>query len=124
MVVWGEHPQIYGSNDLFGVKFPNEIHPVFNSFHDTILLVDKGVKQVSSTIGHKLMHNHPFADARFVQAQDHMSRMISILKKGDLKSFIEVVETEALSLHAMMMCSDPYFILMKPNTLEIINKII
>jgi diphosphomevalonate decarboxylase len=33
------------------------------------------------------------------------------------------VESEALSLHAMMLTSMPYFILMKPNTLEIINRI-
>ncbi|OYX86017.1 MAG: diphosphomevalonate decarboxylase, partial [Flavobacteriales bacterium 32-34-25] len=37
--------------------------------------------------------------------------------------FIKIVESEALTLHAMMMTSMPYFILMKPNTLEIINKI-
>ena len=36
---------------------------------------------------------------------------------------MEIVESEALTLHAMMMSSNPYFILMKPNTLEIINKI-
>ena len=36
---------------------------------------------------------------------------------------MSLVESEALSLHAMMMTSMPYFILMKPNTLEIINKI-
>jgi mevalonate pyrophosphate decarboxylase len=29
--------------------------------------------------------------------------------------FIKVVESEALTLHAMMMTSMPYFILMKPN---------
>jgi diphosphomevalonate decarboxylase len=34
-----------------------------------------------------------------------------------------VVESEALTLHAMMMTSMPYFILMKPNTLQIINAI-
>jgi diphosphomevalonate decarboxylase len=33
-----------------------------------------------------------------------------------------VVESEALTLHAMMMTSMPYFILMKPN-IEIINAI-
>ena len=33
------------------------------------------------------------------------------------------MESEALTLHAMMMTSMPYFILMKPNTLEIINRI-
>ncbi len=123
LVVWGKHPQIHGSSDKFGIKYPGDIHKVFTTFHDTILLVDKGVKQVSSTIGHNLMLIHPFAEARFTQAQDNMSRMIPILKNGDLNAFIDIVEKEALSLHAMMMTSSPYFILMKPNTLEIIERI-
>jgi catechol 2,3-dioxygenase-like lactoylglutathione lyase family enzyme len=42
---------------------------------------------------------------------------------GNIAEFIKIVESEALTLHAMMMTSMPYFILMKPNTLEIINKI-
>ena len=33
------------------------------------------------------------------------------------------MESEALTLHAMMMTSMPYFMLMKPDTLEIIQKI-
>ena len=123
LVVWGKHPNIFGSSNLFGIKYPGSIHEVFSNYNDTILLVDKGVKQVSSTLGHKLMVDHPFAHARFNQAQDNMSRMVSILKNGDLNAFIDVVEKEALSLHAMMMTSDPYFILMKPNTLEIIERI-
>lgn len=123
LVVWGEHSNIFGSSDLFGITYPAVIHEVFTTFNDTILLVDKGVKQVSSTIGHKLMLDHPFAQARFDQAKDNMSRLIPILEKGDLDAFIDIVEKEALSLHAMMMTSDPYFILMKPNTLEIIESI-
>ena len=69
------------------------------------------------------MHNHPFAQKRFEQAHENLSKLISVFKEGDIKSFIEIVESEALTLHAMMMTSLPYFILMKPNTLEIINKI-
>ena len=87
------------------------------------MLVDKGEKQVSSTVGHNLMHNHPFADERFKQANDNLSKLIPVLKNGDLSEFIKIVENEALSLHAMMLTSMPYFILMKPNTLEIINRI-
>ena len=49
--------------------------------------------------------------------------MIKILKKGDLEEFISITELEALTLHAMMMTSNPYFILMKEGTLSIINKI-
>ena len=123
VVVWGNHKNIEGSSDLFGVEFPNKIHNNFKNFQDTILLVDKGEKQVSSTIGHDLMHGHPFAEKRFAQAHENLDALISIFESGDLTEFIKIVESEALTLHAMMMTSLPYFILMKPNTLEIINAI-
>lgn len=123
LVVWGAHQEIDGSSDLFGVKYPFEVHDNFSNYQDVILLVDKGQKQVSSTVGHNLMHDHPFAQERFKQAHRNISALKTVLKQGDLEAFIKIVESEALSLHAMMMTSMPYFILMKPNTLEIINKI-
>jgi diphosphomevalonate decarboxylase len=123
LIVWGEHPKIEGSSNLYGTKYPFELHENFQNYQDTILLVDKGEKQVSSTVGHDLMHNHPFAEQRFKQANDNLSKLIPILKNGNISEFIKIVESEALSLHAMMMTSMPYFILMKPNTLEIINSI-
>lgn len=123
IVVWGETVSIENSSDLFGVEFSYEVHDVFQNYQDSILLVDKGEKQVSSTIGHELMHKHPFAIRRFEQAHTNISQLKDILKSGNLEQFIALVESEALTLHAMMMTSMPYFILMKPNTLEIINQI-
>ena len=46
-----------------------------------------------------------------------------ILKEGNILAFNGLVEKEALTLHAMMMTSDPYFMLFKPNTLNIIHKV-
>lgn len=123
LVQWGNHKGTEGSSDLYGIKYPYKVHDVFKNYHDTILLVDKGQKQVSSTVGHDLMHNHPFAENRFDQAHENLTKLKTVFEEGDLKSFIKIVESEALTLHAMMMTSLPYFILMKPNTLEIINKI-
>jgi len=122
VVVWG-NSEIDRSSDLFGVEFPNQIHENFKNYQDTILLVDKGEKQVSSTVGHDLMHDHPYAERRFEQAHENLSKMKTVLVSGNLDEFIKIVESEALTLHAMMMTSMPYFILMKPNTLEIINTI-
>jgi diphosphomevalonate decarboxylase len=122
-VVWGEHQEIQESSDLFGVAFPDAVHENFKNYQDTILLVDKGEKQVSSTVGHDLMHNHPYAQQRFAQAHVNLSVLKSVLANGNVQEFIKIVESEALTLHAMMMTSMPYFILMKPNTLEIINRI-
>ena len=123
LVVWGAHSKIEGSSNFFGVKYPMKVHKNFKNYQDTILLVDKGEKQVSSSVGHNLMHDHPFSEERFKQASNNLSKLISVLETGNLTEFIKIVESEALTLHAMMMCSMPYFILMKPNTLEIINKI-
>ncbi len=123
VVVWGNHDEIEGSSDLFGVEFPDTIHANFNNYQDTILLVDKGEKQVSSTVGHDLMSGHPFAEQRFHQAHHNLSALKAVLTSGDLNAFIAIVESEALTLHAMMMTSMPYFILMKPNTLSIINAV-
>jgi len=123
LVVWGAHPGIETSSDLYGVPYPYSVHEVFLEYQDTILLVDKGVKQVSSTVGHGLMHGHPFAGARFRQANTHLQELIPVFEGGDLEAFIRIVEKEALSLHGMMLTSDPYFILMRPNTLEIIERV-
>ncbi len=123
LTVWGGHKDIEGSTNEYAIKFPYQIHEVFNKYQDTILLVDKGEKQVSSSVGHDLMHGHPFAIKRFEQANENIAKLKTILISGDIDAFIEVVESEALTLHAMMMTSLPYFILMKPNTLSIINKV-
>ena len=123
VVVWGEHAEVTGSSDLFGVEFPDAVHDVFKTYQDTILLVDKGEKQVSSTLGHDLMHGHPYAQRRFAQAHENLSALKKALVEGDVDAFIAITESEALTLHAMMMTSQPYFILMKPNTLQIINAI-
>jgi diphosphomevalonate decarboxylase len=123
VVVWGENDSIKNSSDLFGVEFPATVHPNFHNYQDTILLVDKGEKMVSSTVGHELMHNHPFAKQRFQQAHQNLAEMQQIIRGGNLEKFVNLVESEALTLHSMMMTSMPYFILMKPNTLEIINRI-
>lgn len=122
LVVWGENKSFKNSSDIIGAPFDGA-HTIFKDFQDTILLVDKGQKVVSSTVGHNLMHNHPFAEQRFAQAHNNLEKLKKALIEGDLKMFTKLVESEALTLHAMMMTSNPYFILMKPNTLQIIEKV-
>lgn len=122
VVAWGEHKKIPNSTNLYGVEV-NAIHPNFKNYQDAIILVDKGEKQVSSTVGHQLMHNHLFAQSRFHQAFNNLEKINECLITGDVSNFIKIVESEALTLHAMMMTSMPYFLLMKPNTLAVINKV-
>lgn len=123
LVVWGQHQDIPGSSDSFGVPYPHHVEHVFSTFRDTVLLVEVGEKAVSSTKGHGLMEGHDFAQARFEQAAKNMTEMISHLQTGDVSGFGELIEAEALSLHAMMMTSRPGYMLFRPNTIEILERI-
>src|SRR5690606_37221529 len=60
---------------------------------------------------------------RFAQAHENLQELLEVLQSGDMEKFIAIVESEALTLHSMMMTSRPYYILMKPATLEIIGRI-
>lgn len=124
LVSWGAHKDYIGSSDEFASQLDSsKVYSGFYGFMDLILLVDEGAKKVSSTVGHSLLNKHPFAKARFEKANDNMSLIKEALKEGDLGLFTKIVESEAMMLHAMMMTSDPYFVLMRPNTLSILEKV-
>lgn len=121
--VWGEHQAFTGSSNEYAVPIDFIPHEQFHSMRDTILLVDNSPKKVSSTAGHQLMNNHPYANARLEQASANMSRLKESLMSGDWNLFASVVENEALSLHALMMTSTPGYMLMQPGTIDIINRL-
>lgn len=124
LVVWGKTGEVENSSDLFAVQYPNEeIHPIFKNFNDWVLLIHEGEKSVSSTVGHGLMNTNPYAERRFQEAHENFAKLKTILSNGDMEGFIKLVEHEALTLHAMMMMSEPAFILMQTGTLAVINKI-
>lgn len=120
--LWGKLPQVSQSSDEFAIPIL-DIHPNFHDMQDAILIVDDSVKKVSSSAGHALMKGHPYADARFLQANQHCIEMLNVLAKGEYEQFITIIEQEALALHAMMMTSNQYFLLMKPGTIHAIEKI-
>ena len=80
LVVWGENKALPNSSNLYAIKYPNQqIHSVFIHFHDTILLIHEGEKSVSSTAGHSLMNDHPYAERRFQEARENFTKLKSIL---------------------------------------------
>ena len=123
IAVWGRHENISGSSNEYAIPANTELHPVFKSFHDDILIISAQEKSVSSTAGHNLMENNPFAKVRYNQANLRMEMMMKALKSGDISAFGKITEDEALTLHALMMCSDPSYILLKEGSLTVINKV-
>ena len=123
MAVWGKHPAFPGSDDEYAICIENEVHEIFTHFHDDILIVSDREKSVSSTAGHELMNTNVYAQSRYRQAEQNMKDLKDILTTGEVERFGELAESEALTLHALMMCSKPSYVLMLPATLEVIQRI-
>lgn len=123
LAVWGADSEIAGSSNEYAIEYTDQVEEVFRTFYDSILIVSDAEKSVSSRAGHGLMEGNPFSEARYQQARLRMSKLTKALKKGDLHTFGQVVENEALTLHALMMASNPSYLLMEPNTLAIIQKV-
>ena len=122
-VMWGKTQLKKESNNRYGISINEDVHPLFNDIQDSILVIRKGVKAVSSTVGHQLMNNHPYREGRIKQANDNIKKLLTALKDGDFINFAQVCEEEALSLHALMMSSSPAYTLMAPESLRAIKRI-
>ena len=120
---WGESGIFEGSCDEYAVPVTQFIDPLFYSLCDAVLMVDSSSKEVSSSAGHQLMDRHFFREGRMRQAGDHLSGIMAAMRSGDYGRFFAISESEALSLHALMMTSDPSFLLLKPASISLLNKI-
>lgn len=116
--VWGKS-ELPGSSDEYAVPF--DVHGDLAQLHDSVLVISEEEKKVSSRQGHAKMAEHLFKEARYTQAHRHFSLMLKALKSGDIETMGEILENEALSLHAMMMTSPEGYMLMRPNTLAAIE---
>ena len=123
LTCWGKTDLYPGSSDQYAIPISIKNNN-FPTFCDSILIVDSGMKKVSSTLGHQLMDNHIFKKERISQSHLNSSKLKKSIESNDINSFIEVVENEALTLHALMMTSNPNFILFKPNTINIIEHVL
>ena len=124
ITLWGESKSFPGSSDLYAINISQDVNQIFQDYQNSILIIDPGVKKISSSIGHKLMNENPFSKIRFSEAKNNIDKLKNVLKSGHLDEFMNITESEALMIHSLMLSSSPYFILMKPNTLEVIRKIL
>lgn len=121
MTLWGETPSVPTSSDEYAVSLADMVNPVFQTYHDSILIVSNKEKSVSSRVGHSLMNGHPLAEQRYATARQNTERLLKVLQHGDIQEFIKIAEAEALQLHEMMATSNPPYHLMEPNTMKIIE---
>ena len=121
--VWGQSSAVTGSSDDFAVPVTQGIHPEMMHLKDAILVISSDRKSLPSSRGHQAMEGHPFSAGRILQANQNLENALQALSRNDLEKLGTVSECEALTLHALIMSSNPGTVLMKPGTVEAICRV-
>ena len=94
------------------------------NLRDLTIVVQKEKKKVSSTRGHQLAFQNPFLKSRLELVKENLKKIKKAFKNKDFSLLGKVIESETLSLHSVMLTSQPALIYWQPVTLAIIHKVI
>lgn len=95
--------------------------PDYWKIADVVVIVSKEKKEVSSTEGQKLVKSSPFFLTRLAHIKEKIGKLKKFLQQKNFKQFGELVEAEALELHAIMLTSQPSLIYWLPGTLMVMK---
>jgi diphosphomevalonate decarboxylase len=90
---------------------------------DLVAIVSREHKAVGSTGGHALAPTSPLQAARVADAERRLDQCRRAILERDFDSLAQVVEHDALIMHAVMMTSLPALIYWQPPTLRIVEAV-
>lgn len=88
---------------------------------DIVAIAGTVSKKVSSSEGHALAESSPFYSTRIKDMPRKIVEIRKALGQKDFTKFGEILEGEAINMHAVMMTSDPALLYWNENTIQIMN---
>jgi len=95
--------------------------PEYWDIVDIVAVVSVERKEVSSTKGHTLATTSPFFEKRLEGNPEKIRLIKQYLKEKNFTAFGELVEKEALELHAVYMTSHPSLLYLLPESLRLLH---
>ena len=90
---------------------------------DVIAVVSRSHKAVGSTGGHRLAHTSPLNFGRLAHVHTALAQARSAILARDLEMLGEIVEQDALAMHAVMMTSRPSLLYWEPGTVAVMHAV-
>jgi len=90
---------------------------------DIVAVVSKRKKDTSSSDGQKLTSTSPFFPERLSRIKEKISHLKKFLKNKNFTEFGQMIEEEALELHAIMLTSKPALIYWLPETVKLMKAV-
>ncbi len=90
---------------------------------DVVAVASREKKEVPTTEGHKLAQSSPFYATRLSHMDEKIRLCRKLIKENDFASFGDLIEKEALEMHAVMITSNPSLIYWLPATVTIMKEV-
>jgi len=90
---------------------------------DVIAIVESAHKATGSTEGHAIAGTSPFQVARVASTPERLERCRAAILAHDFLALADVIEQDALAMHAVMMTSVPSLLYWRPATLAVMQAV-
>lgn len=88
---------------------------------DVVAVVSTEKKEVSTSDGQKLVRTSPFFEKRLERMKDKIINIKKYIREKNFQNFGELIESEALEMHAIMITSSPSLIYWSEGTLKLMK---
>lgn len=95
--------------------------PEYWAIVDVVAIISKEKKDIPSTDGQKLARTSPFFVTRLNNINKKISQFKKFIKTKNFTKFGQIIENEALELHAIMLTSTPSLIYWQPETIKLMK---
>jgi len=97
--------------------------PDYWDLRDVIAIVESAHKVTGSTEGHVIAETSPFQAARVASTPGRLELCRAAILARDFPALTEVIEQDALAMHAVMMTSTPSLLYWRPATLAVMQAV-
>lgn len=116
---------MWGKGNLNDTSYAYSLYPsTYWDLRDILVIVDRSMKKVSTTEGHKGVQSSPFWNNRSKAIPQRIDRILIALKEKNFREFGEVIEEECLDMHHVMQTQVPPLMYWNDATKRIMNAVI
>ncbi len=91
---------------------------------DVIAIISSDSKKTPSSEGHRSAHSSPYFETRLHEMTKRIESTRKAIERKNIEKLGESIEQDTISMHAVMMTSNPPLYYWEPGTLDVIKHII
>jgi diphosphomevalonate decarboxylase len=88
---------------------------------DVVALVSDEKKDISSSVGQQVVNTSPFFPVRLARIKKKLDQARELLRQKDFSGFGELLEAEAVEMHAIMLTSTPSLMYWLPGSVHLMR---